>query len=433
MLFFLSLVDRNRTTPHHTTPHHTTQKVMMAVQYIHKELPIRLARAIQLFYHLPYIAGVNPYMIEVLLTYLLTFEKLRVSPPVKSYEDVTSYLEMVANLTVIHQSIFKTLALGIAEVKLQPSLGIDDAELVCTLETAIHPPTIHSTRLRTQDAFMDDFVKARLSRRVLVAHPVKLYQAFEASREGRSSDETAYIGDGSVGVFDRRCNPKEVIERSVNLVSAICQERFGRAPEVVFTGDLDSTITYIPDHLGYIFTELLKNSMRHTFKWSIFMGNGKDIPPIRIHICHINDYGAIVKLCDEGGGFSEAAMEHAWQWGGRQKCDGGSLDIPLELSSRQAVTGDNVAALVEKKAAQIMKTIENGPVEVEGNPHFLSDWMMREHESDLGALTTNHTGLPCARTYARYLGGDISIESMEGLGANTYVHLSSVHGEVVRF
>ena len=394
------------------------QKVIRATQFLQKELPIRLAKAVLMFHHLPFIATVNPYMLEVMLTYLHTFETLRLAPTVETYEDVSKYLAYVLKLSGIHKNTYKTLSLGMAEVKLQQNIDIDERELVCPL------PPYTPTHLPPQDLFMDAFIRARLSRRVLIAHQVKLFQQHEANVAGSPSS------DNCLGVFDLKCRPKEVIQRSVTAVAAICDHRFGRHPEVEFSGDLDATFTYIPDHMEYLFIELLKNSMRHTVKWSHF--HGKDaIPPIKVKICSVHEFGAIVKVCDEGGGFLPSAMASAWQWGGQQKCDTGSLDIPSELS-RQQVANKSVAKVVEEKLEKIQASMD-GVVADTLSADFLREWVFREHESDLGALTTSHTGLPCARAYARYMGGDIALESISGLGTNTYVYLSDVDGDSVKF
>ena len=42
----------------------------------------------------------------------------------------------------------------------------------------------------------------------------------------------------------------------------VSRETYGVAPEVTCTGDLQSTIPYIPTHLDYMLYELLKNAMR---------------------------------------------------------------------------------------------------------------------------------------------------------------------------
>lgn len=42
----------------------------------------------------------------------------------------------------------------------------------------------------------------------------------------------------------------------------VARETYGCAPEVTCTGDLQSTIPYIPTHLDYMLYELLKNAMR---------------------------------------------------------------------------------------------------------------------------------------------------------------------------
>eukprot|EP01061_Rhynchopus_euleeides_P012195 TRINITY_DN2180_c0_g2_i1.p1 TRINITY_DN2180_c0_g2~~TRINITY_DN2180_c0_g2_i1.p1 ORF type:complete len:384 (+),score=155.17 TRINITY_DN2180_c0_g2_i1:338-1489(+) len=381
-------------------PHHK-QKVILATQFLQRELPVRLAHAVMMFYHLPYIASVNPYLLEVMLTYLHTFERLRVVPVVATYADAKEYLSYVLHLSQIHKNVYKTLSTGIAEVKLQ-QLGIDDSEL---------------------DAFMNGFMRARLSRRVLIAHQVKLYQAYETVASGGQPNPNC------VGVFDQKCSPLEVVTRAAGVVSNICNDRFGRHPEVQFSGVLDTTLTYIPDHLEYLCVELLKNAMRHQVKWAMFHEQ-EEIPPIRIKICPVQAYGAIIKVCDQAGGFGDNALDTAWQWGGRQKCDTGSLDIPSQLTKQ--LTHRRVAEVIQEKNVEILSKMAEA-VQDPPEGDFLRDWLFREHESDLGALTTSHTGLPSARTYARYLGGDLVLESIKGFGTTCYVYLSSVDAESVRF
>ncbi len=54
-----------------------------------------------------------------------------------------------------------------------------------------------------------------------------------------------------------------------NPLLQVSRETYGVAPEVTCTGDLQSTIPYIPTHLDYMLYELLKNAMRY-----VLLGTG---------------------------------------------------------------------------------------------------------------------------------------------------------------
>ena len=56
---------------------------------------------------------------------------------------------------------------------------------------------------------------------------------------------------------------------------------FGEAPEVILAGDPNIRFTYVPGHLHYILTELLKNSLRATMER---YSDGLHPPPVRVII-----------------------------------------------------------------------------------------------------------------------------------------------------
>eukprot|EP01064_Diplonema_japonicum_P013479 TRINITY_DN21032_c0_g1_i2.p1 TRINITY_DN21032_c0_g1~~TRINITY_DN21032_c0_g1_i2.p1 ORF type:complete len:336 (+),score=70.04 TRINITY_DN21032_c0_g1_i2:361-1368(+) len=335
-------------------------------------------------------------MIEVLLAYLESFEALRKTKPVQNLEDTYEYTNYVKHVTKLHRNVFKRLHAGIAEAKLLPkTIGVDENDL---------------------DQFMNNFVQARLGRRVLVAHQIAL--AENLNTKGRA---------GHFGVFDLHCKPREVIEDAAKVVSKVCMERFRKAPEVVVTGDVDAEVSYIPDHLEYILIELLKNAMRHTVKWNMILGEAQ-LPPIKVKIHSGNN--VVLKITDEGGGFQGDSVLHAWEWGGKDKSHESSLDIPMELTQVRRKRGQNIPELVAAKKKEIAELLDDRASDVDGG---LKNWIHREHKSDMGALTTAHHGLPIARTYSRYLGGDISISTVDGIGSSVYVTIASLHDSDVRF
>ena len=374
----------------------TEQKLIMAGKYIQKELPIRLAKSIEVFHHLPYIVTVNPHMAGVLLTYLETFEALRTFKEIITYEDCESYVEYVVRASTLHSNVFSELSKGIAEAKLLPeAVEVSHSEL---------------------DKFMDRFVRERLARRVLVSHQATLMTNFPNPRPDHC------------GIFSLKCKPAEMIKSATEIVSVICKERFKVAPEVVITGDVDIDFCYIPDHLEYILVELLKNSMRHTVKWSLY--NKIDPPPIQVRLSGGKDIH--LRISDKGGGFQGRALQHCWEWGGLQKSSLSSLQSPMDFPMpKRRKTILDVAKALEKRKVEISNSLQD--ISKSTDTELLKDWIHREHKADMGSLTTNHHGLPVARTYCNFLGGDLDMESLEGIGSHSYVTLADVSNKGIAF
>lgn len=57
----------------------------------------------------------------------------------------------------------------------------------------------------------------------------------------------------------------------------VARETYGCAPEVTCTGDLQSTIPYIPTHLDYMLYELLKNAMRCVLELHVLLTSSPDL------------------------------------------------------------------------------------------------------------------------------------------------------------
>ena len=66
----------------------------------------------------------------------------------------------------------------------------------------------------------------------------------------------------------------------------MCTEAYGCAPDVLFTGDVQATIPYMPAHLDYMLYELPKNAMRAVVEHHRSEGGGAraPLPPILVHI-----------------------------------------------------------------------------------------------------------------------------------------------------
>jgi pyruvate dehydrogenase kinase 2/3/4 len=158
----------------------------------------------------------------------------------------------------------------------------------------------------------------------------------------------------------------------------MCEREYGDAPEVSIHGCLDLTFKYVPSHLHYILLELLKNSMRATVE---FHKGAAELPRIRVVIADgVDNEDVVIKVSDEGGGITRSNMPRIWSY----------LFTTADPGIQEAMVGSS------------------------------TDFGTGSPLAGLGY------GLPIARTYARYFGGDLNIMSMEGYGTDAFVHCSRV-------
>ncbi|KAG5457644.1 MAG: hypothetical protein BJ554DRAFT_2282 [Olpidium bornovanus] len=102
-------------------------------------------------------------------------------------------------------------------------------------------------------AFLDDMIRARIGIRLIAEQHLALHQ------------ETA---EHMVGVVNSAVEPAVLIRDSGDIVREMCEVHYGSAPELLIDGDQRMTFAYIPVHLEYLMTELLKNAYRATVEQS---------------------------------------------------------------------------------------------------------------------------------------------------------------------
>jgi pyruvate dehydrogenase kinase 2/3/4 len=120
---------------------------------------------------------------------------------------------------------------------------------------------------------------------------------------------------------------------------------------------------YIPAHIYFICFELLKNSMRAVVETH---AKATRLPPIRVVVAE-GEEDLAIKISDEGGGIARSGVPYIWTY----------LYSTAKLPADAAMT----------------------------------------------PLAGYGCGLPLARVYARYFGGDLSVVSIERFGTDAYVFL----------
>lgn len=182
-----------------------------------------MARRVRAIERLPFIVGVNPFIRNVYDLYKDSFHTLIKMPEPLDEEQQQEFTNVLAELTESHQSVIPNLAKGFKECG----------------------------KYMTQDskqAFLDEFVSARIGIRVIAEH----YLALQRPRAHW------------IGVVNTRSSPITILERICKYVQQLCDLNYGSYPDYEITGYTDTTFAYITVHMEYIFMELVKNAMRAT-------------------------------------------------------------------------------------------------------------------------------------------------------------------------
>ncbi|KAH8921999.1 alpha-ketoacid dehydrogenase kinase [Atractiella rhizophila] len=181
--------------------------------------------------------------------------------------------------------------------------------------------------------------------------------------------------DNYVGIICTKTNIYEQAKEAVDNASFICEEHYGlfKPPEVQLIGPRDLTFMYVPSHLNHMIFEITKNSLRAVVER--FGAEAEAYPPIKLIIAEGNE-DITIKISDEGGGIPRSAIDLVWTYL-YSTADPGALDQDFGTDFKAPMAGFGY-------------------------------------------------GLPIARLYSRYFGGDLQLISMEGYGTDVYLHLSKL-------
>ncbi|KAJ3193822.1 hypothetical protein HK101_004037 [Irineochytrium annulatum] len=383
------------------TPSQAT--MLRATQFIHNELPIRLARRAVELETLPDALSKMPSVIRVKNWYTQSYRELiefpkpdafgvpkavmemklaaaaaadkivptgagvggarglnvryfnpikdeNLPPEVAAYN--SKFVECIESIKKRHDPVATTLAKGIQELKdhwkrtNSPYLKSANGLPAQTLPVDIH-------------SFLDRFYMSRIGIRMLIGQHVAL---------ARASENPSATPPEYVGIINTHTSLRKVALEAAENAKVVCQDFYGLwgGPEIrlLMGNSEDVDFMYVPSHLHHMLFELLKNSLRAVVER--FGVDADEYPEIRVVVAEGRE-DITIKISDEGGGIPRSGMPLIWTY---------------------------------------MYTTAEKPELEEGFS-----------KSDFRApLAGFGYGLPLSRLYARYFGGDLRLISMEGYG-----------------
>ncbi|KAI9569107.1 atypical/PDHK/BCKDK protein kinase [Boletus coccyginus] len=359
----------------------TPESVLNSVSFVLSEIPRRLARRARALETLPFIVGTNPYVAKTLNAYRQSFQFLASYPPVTTLEESASFTAELSHLVESHRNDIPTMAKGFQECAKYMS------------------PTQIST-------FLDGAIRNRISVRLIAEQHIALSQALERQR---GMGLTSHYG-----IVDMACSPAVMIKMVGAFVSELCEATLGAAPTIIVDGHQDTTFAYVPVHLEYILTEILKNAFRATVEHHYKLHgttSAHTVAPVLITISPPPSPTSpflSMRVRDQGGGVSPSNMarifSYAFTTAGNAESDDSGPYAAQHVGGSAAVGGSTGT----------------------GDANLFSEITGKGVQVGLGTIAGLGYGLPMSRLYARYFGGSLDLFSLDGWGSDVYVKLRSV-------
>mmetsp|Transcript_36045 Transcript_36045/g.53761 ORF Transcript_36045/g.53761 Transcript_36045/m.53761 type:complete len:629 (-) Transcript_36045:297-2183(-) len=357
-------------------------------QFLHRELPIRFAqRAVDLL-TLPHGLNKTTEVRGVANVYLSYLQKFLDNGPPTNQEEEREFTNMLESLVLDQTSIPLAVASGVRTLK---DVRREDLDL---------------RRLQEMEDALYRFFTARVGLRFLTEHhilsnPYREKPSKDDELKRRlgtiiDDEDNNNAKDDFLGCIQKDCDPFKEVRRVAAKITKRCRECYGIAPEIEIldtTSEKNASLefTYVPHHLRYMLAELLKNSCRATVRSYLKEISSREdqkntgslqsppptLAPIRVIVTK-GDEDVSIKIADQGGGVPRSAIKDMWTFA-----------------------------------------------------HFTQDDHQDTHESNTefendeitGGQKIRGFGLPLARIYARYFGGELTLKSMEGYGVDAYLYL----------
>ncbi|KAG8804974.1 26S proteasome regulatory subunit 7 [Serendipita sp. 399] len=379
----------------------------------------------------------NPFIARTLEAYRRTFQELATAPPVVDVDSNAQFARLLEDLVRIHANDIPVLARGFQE-------------------------SIKYMRPEAIASFLDGAIRSRIAIRFIAEQHIALTRSLKLrSKDSILTNKEIHSGDGSLksartghsassmvhsyGVVDPECSPAEMVRLCTNFVHELSVGTFGVAPDVEIDGMTTVTFPYVPVHIEYVLTEILKNAYRATVE-NHQRRHGLDstlpIHPIQITISHATlplpplspfDGGDVrttnavdhrkppaylsIRIRDQGGGVGSGDLSHIFSYAfttAKRMGGGGTAeDSQLEGGpyAMQAVGG--IAGIADTGSMDNAGGGDAGGL--------FGEIVGKGLQTGLGTIAGLGYGLPMARLYASYFGGSLELRSLPGHGTDVFI------------
>lgn len=359
-----------------------TQQRIRNAQFLHREIRIRVAqRAVDLL-SLPYGLCESRPIQQVASIYLRYMQSLHEMPKPETPEQEVAFTDALHGFVLDRGSIPTMIARGIQEWK-----------NTVTTENSIPITDREAAEQQLNDALYR-FFTARVGLRFLTEHHVLSSGRSDAERLRSATHIVPKAPEENnmvPGLIQTHCRVAEEVRKVAELVRhqtadylkcagvaapSTLHTRGQCCPDIVIVdcNKEQKAFTYVPHHLQYMVAELLKNSVRATIRhhYLHYPLDDRLPPPIKVVIA-MGEEDVTIKVADRGGGIPRSKMQSIWKFA-HSTADENELEVAFGMD-------------------------ETSGAKIRG------------------------FGLPLARIYARYFGGELTLKSTEGYGLDSYLYI----------
>lgn len=346
---------------------HRRRVLIQSARFLRTELPIRLAHrildldAVPLMRHMPAVQRVKGIYVDSLL------DILQVPATIVTVTEEALFARTLHALYDKHSSVLVEMARGAYELRQGLRRGEWQLDNDDDNDNGNDAPSFE--RWADCHNFLDRFYTSRIGIRVLAGQYLALRDPSPKPHH--------------VGLICQSTSPSEIVQQAARDAAGMCTRQYGRTPPIRFEGNLDLTLAYIPTYLHYIALELLKNALRATAEAH---QEAASLPPVTVVIADgYDNEDVVIKISDEGSGIRRSQMNKVWSY--------------LYTTADPSVQESFVGSASSQTSLAVTDHGDQAPI------------------AGLGY------GLPIARSYCRYFGGDVDLISMQGYGTDAFVHL----------
>jgi len=249
--------------------------------------------------------------------------------------------------------------------------------------------------------FLDGAIRNRISVRLIAEQHISLSRALVEP------------GHYNPGIVQTNCSPADMVRMCGSFVSELCNATLGAAPTILIDGDEEAEFAYVPVHIEYIITEVLKNAFRATVEHhSKDKGRGP-LPPISVTLSAPQRSEAgpnyfSLRIRDQGGGVSPANVSQIFSY--------------AFTTAGRGASGDDGSGGGPYAAQQVGGSAAIGDGGM-GEGNLFGEITGKGLQTGLGTIAGLGYGLPMSRLYAKYFGGSLDLVSLEGWGCDVYLKL----------
>lgn len=270
--------------------------------------------------------------------------------------------------------------------------------------------------------FLDEHLRARIGTRLIAEQHIALHTSSQPHQDSHSKFQPTTLPSSFIGVIDTSLQPASIVNTCGNFVSDICELKYGVRPTWIIDGEPNTTFAYVPVHLEYIITELLKNAFRATVE------SGKSQEPVVITIA----------AEPESPRGSPGALDNNRKLEGMGTREGSDENPPIKpfddpapgVTIRIRDRGGGISPEVLPNIWSYSFTTFSDADELPGQTSSSGNMDALNAISGAGGENSSIAGLgyglPLGRAYAEYFGGGIGVQSLYGWGCDVYLRLKGL-------